>query len=385
MLWSLLDTNKQFLKGSVMGKIRKFIGFNLYDIGYRESYFKDMAKQGLILKKMGRFFATFEKGEPIDTEYRIKALVGEEKVKGTADYYWPDGVSEIAALGWINIGICGTYYVFRCIDVENFEEPPFTDAEHNKIRRRTKSFFLWLLTSIISLGMLAVQLFGVHILYERTVTVLMWTLIVMLAWCAYKDISALRLFRQYKREHYIEHDKDWETVRGTRQALNAVISVILMAGVFAILYLPFPDKTYSLNENFDIDAPVLRLSDIDNEQTRQTYDDYLRVTSSAFAPFRYELLERDLNTGNMLEVKYYMLSFKFLSEGLKEEFTDYWGDLNDYENIDYHSDKFGYIDVGTLGGRVAYIEDGNVVIFVKYQGEQSQEKFICVIEQTFGE
>lgn len=363
-------------------KVRKFLGLNLYDIGYRESYFKDMAKQGLILKKMGRFFATFEKGEPTETEYRIKVLAGEEKEKGTADYYWPDGVSEIASLGWINVGICGTYYVFRCVDVEKFKEPPFDNTEHYKISNRRRSFFFWLLTTIISLGMLAVQLFGVHILYERTVTVLMWALVVMLAWCAYKDISALKLFRQYKKEHYIEHDKDWEKIRRTKRASNAVISLILLAGVFVILYLPFPDKTYNLNENFYIDAPVLRLSDIDNEQARPTEEDYLRVTSSVFAPFRYELCERDLNTGNKLEVKYYRLSFNFLSKGLKEEFTAFWGGLNDYDN---HSDEFEYINVGKLGGSVAYIEYGNVVIFVKYQGKQSEEKFISAIEQAFGE
>lgn len=368
-----------------MGEIRKFLGFDTYDIGYRESYFKDMAKQGFILKKMGKFFATFEKGEPIDTEYRIKVLGNpHDDEYEDEDRSWWDRASEIASLGWINVGAWGMCCVFRCVDVDNFEEPSFTDEEYRKIKKKFKLLFLLLLTSLITLGPLVLQLFGHHILYERIVTILMWALIATLAWCIYKDISFFILLRQYKK-HYIEHDKDWETVRRTRRVANWALVFIILMGTLFISYLPFADKTYSMSEEFNIDAPVLRLSDIDNGQTRPTDEDYILVTSSALAPFRYELCESDLNTGNRLEVKYYKLSLKYLSEGLKDEFTDYWGDLNDHDNIKYHSDKFEYIDVGTLCGRVAYIEDGNVVIYIKYQGTQSEDKFISAIEQAFGE
>jgi len=51
--------------------IKKWILDDSWAIGRNESWFSDMAKRGLHLKKIGRQFAHFEKGEVKQTEYRV--------------------------------------------------------------------------------------------------------------------------------------------------------------------------------------------------------------------------------------------------------------------------------------------------------------------------
>jgi hypothetical protein len=61
-------------------------------IGEHESWFADMAAQGLFLKKMGIYFARFEKSEPRKMRYRIdvtaKKTLSTEQIETYADRGW---------------------------------------------------------------------------------------------------------------------------------------------------------------------------------------------------------------------------------------------------------------------------------------------------------
>ncbi len=58
-----------------MGKtVRKLMLDDLFAIGRNESWFVDMSKKGLHLRKFGRMFIHFEKGEPEEIRYRMEAL-----------------------------------------------------------------------------------------------------------------------------------------------------------------------------------------------------------------------------------------------------------------------------------------------------------------------
>lgn len=52
--------------------VHKMLLGDLWRIGEYESWFSDMAREGLHLKKTGYLFAYFEKGEPEDIRYRIE-------------------------------------------------------------------------------------------------------------------------------------------------------------------------------------------------------------------------------------------------------------------------------------------------------------------------
>lgn len=109
-------------------KVKKFIKGETYDIGSRESWLRDMAKKGYILKKMGTAFATFEIGEPVDTEYRIKMA------------YQTD--NQFEEYGWERVAAIDDQVVYRCKDVNNSTELPVYDLEYERLFKRAKRYEL---------------------------------------------------------------------------------------------------------------------------------------------------------------------------------------------------------------------------------------------------
>lgn len=84
--------------------IRKLRPTDYWRIGEHESWFEYMASQGLHLKKMGRWFAKFTKGEPKQMRYRIevscnKAITSEQKEMYSEN-------------GWDYVTIHGSFNVF---------------------------------------------------------------------------------------------------------------------------------------------------------------------------------------------------------------------------------------------------------------------------------
>ncbi|ATW23513.1 DUF2812 domain-containing protein [Candidatus Formimonas warabiya] len=49
--------------------VRRFMQDDIWNLGRNESWFSDMAKKGLHLRRIGLFFATFEKAEPQKTKF----------------------------------------------------------------------------------------------------------------------------------------------------------------------------------------------------------------------------------------------------------------------------------------------------------------------------
>nr|WP_282433727.1 DUF2812 domain-containing protein [Desulfosporosinus hippei] len=72
-------------------------------MGRNESWFSGMARKGLHLKKIGRLFVYFEKGEPKETKYRIDYLK-EAPSQEQLDVYHD--------CGWNFIAKNGYFYVF---------------------------------------------------------------------------------------------------------------------------------------------------------------------------------------------------------------------------------------------------------------------------------
>ena len=86
-----------------MGKlVKRLILDDMYALGRNESWFADMAKKGLHLKRFGRFFVHFEKGEPKETTYRID-IIKEKPSRERLDVYHD--------CGWDLVANNGEFYI----------------------------------------------------------------------------------------------------------------------------------------------------------------------------------------------------------------------------------------------------------------------------------
>ena len=361
-----------------MGEVRKFLGFNLYDIGYRESYFKDMAKKGLFLKRMGTISAVFEEGEPIETEYRIKLLGRyDDEIKSNEEM--DEIIGNIEELGWELVYTEQLNHVFKCIDIENYKEPPIDESEYKRFNKETRPSTLWflLINLVLICFVMCVKWFGLAALLETGTLVIVWAFLVIEVLLVYRAISVLRIKRRYKNKLPIDHHKDWGSVRRKKRASYLAAAFLILLGAFVCFAITLPAKTYRLSEDVNITAPILRLSDIEDEYISSN-EGAVKVSSSVLVPFKYELEEQD----GELKVIYYELRFESLSAVLRKVYTHYWDELNKCKNIKYNSDEFDYFNA--FNGAV-YIEDEDRVVYVEYHGDMTTEKLIEAVEQTFGE
>lgn len=82
-----------------------------YDIEGLQSYFEEMAAKGLHLKKDGIFayFASFERGEPLEARYRLDVREGQGRPT-------EEQTELCGELGWEYVDSIGVFHVFRTYD-----------------------------------------------------------------------------------------------------------------------------------------------------------------------------------------------------------------------------------------------------------------------------
>jgi|SRR5665648_52685 len=101
-----------------MGKlVKRLMLDNIYAIGRNESWFSDMAKNGLHLKKIGCFFIYFEKGKPKETNYRIDIIMKKPSQEQMDVYH---------DCGWDIVANHESFYIFSA-DKKSFIAELHTD------------------------------------------------------------------------------------------------------------------------------------------------------------------------------------------------------------------------------------------------------------------
>lgn len=94
--------------------IRKLRPSDYWRIGEHESWFADMAAEGLYIKKMGKFFAKFVKGEPNKMKYRIEVTSGQGITPDQMDLYSDNG--------WEYVTSYNVFHVFSSPAILNAPE-----------------------------------------------------------------------------------------------------------------------------------------------------------------------------------------------------------------------------------------------------------------------
>jgi hypothetical protein len=390
----------------MMGKIvRKLMLDSIYAVGRNESWFTDMSKRGLHLKKFGRLFVYFEKGEPKDTRYRMDIFM-QAPSQERLDMY--------EECGWHLVGKNGCFYVFAAEDVANISElhtdpveQGHTLEELNRLLKRNTMIFS--IAMVLLLGMI----FGMYFLVDEPVLFMVRGQIVqqllLIGVELYAFASGIRNYlsiRNLKKSLMqgspIDHHEDYRKARfyggtmGLLFNLMAVCSLIIpFVSMEKSIEYTLPEETVSL--------PIVRLSQIEtsDELVRDTHyisrgiDFRNRVESdwSPLAPVQYEIAEHGVVAGEMwgdksgeyspsIRTQFYRLTYDGLSEPLVKDLINryIWEDEIEILEIPYPGMDKVLLAEDDIRKQI-FACQGDKVMYVSYYGNADIAKIIPLVMQ----
>ncbi len=375
--------------------VRKVRPSDYWRIGEHESWFADMASQGLHLKKMGKIFAYFEKGEPQKMRYRIDVSM-KSKMQ-------PEQIEIYAESGWDYVTGYQGFHVFSSPverDAPEIHTDPaeqsFTLKELDKKLMLNAGFIVVALLLII--GMLSSLWFldgtPVYMLVDGA-AVTQTILTIVIGYQAYNSLLAAISIRALQKSLIegkpINHHAPWKK-RHRIQSTSAILFMIV-AGLTAIVpftQLVIMDTKTLPHESPDL--PIVRLADIEtnpalergeSEYIRDGVDWSNRISTkwSPFAPVQYESDENGMVPGEILQsiqTKYFQLSIPALADRLISELVkrhNYADRVDDYVETK-HPEFDRLIILEEKEMKEVYASKGKEVIFVRYYGNANVDLII---------
>jgi len=393
-----------------MGKIvRRLIQDDFWNLGRNESWFSDMAEQGLHLRRIGPVFVFFEKAEPRKTKYRI-------------DFISPAPTTERLALyqdcGWQFVTKCGALYVFSSPEDANAPELHTDPMEQSytlaEVNRQLK------IQAYSSLGFLVLFLVLILAMFflEHTPTLSMLSVLGLegpllmlvefyVTYTAVRNYLSLRKLKaSLSAGRSLNHREAW---RGPRR-ISAFISAVFFLVALLTLCLPFTalaqQKSYTLPEE-GVSLPVVRLADIERDAALERETQYnqqgvdwynsVNATWSLLAPVQYEINEHGTIANKMwadnsgtyspsLETHYYKLTFSGMADSLVDDLMDrYVHDFDPKVTVYTPANStFDLLFVAEDGIRTQIFACvGNEVVYISYFGEVPTEDLLALLPQIF--
>ncbi len=387
-----------------MGKlVKKLMLDDIYAIGRNENWFSAMARQGLHLRKFGRIFVYFEKGEPKETKYRIDYL------KGTPSQEQLDVYHDC---GWDFIANNGDFYVFST-DEKSCSPELHTDAIEQGFslseldKRLRNNLIIISIAMFLFLGMMA----GIYVLNDEPFLFMIkgqfvqqMLLVIVELYVFYAVIRNYVVVHNLKKSllqgQGINHNEDHRKAR----VLSGILAGIYLSIALFTVFIPFTDITKSKDYTLpkaDTDLPVIRLAEIEQnpDLVRETgyngnnIDWANRVSHdwSLLAPVQYEIEEHGIVNGEMwadksgmyspsITTRYYKLTFDSMAKNLTFDLINRYVRRDDIEIKEFNCpglDKI-YIAEDDIRKQIfAYL--GNQVMHITYYGKEKIEDIIPLI------
>jgi len=373
--------------------VRKLRPTDFWRIGEHESWFSDMAKEGLHFHSMGKYFARFKKGEPQEMEYRIEVT----STKAISD----DQISMYEENGWDYVSSFDQFHVFASPKsrhaVEIHTDPAeqfFTLQTLNK--KLIFNSIIVLLLSLLIIGMnVAVwfldntpvlQLVKGHVLQQ---TILSFFILYSVYLTIKGMLSILALRKQLKNGIPINHHAPWK--KNLRR--SAILNIVFIMIAFGSASLPFKQlfemDTITLPAEAT-DHKVVRLAELEQlpDLKRDEYfidgvnwANRLSTNWSIVAPIQYEIVEtfisNDSNENTLfISSEVYELRMTSLVEPLVHDLIKW----NSYLTKTFTKKQNASLDYLYIYGEGMYrnvvAAKGNVVTFVSYSGNEDTDVLI---------
>lgn len=377
-------------------KIRRLIINGQMEIGKTENWLHDLSEKGLHLKKLGSLFATFEKGEPRNINYRIDIIERKKREKKIKFH---------ENNGWKFISNLNDFHVFSSINnselKELYEDPKEQFEYISHLYKKAKSnTIIGIIALILFLGMM-IPLLLLDNFYLRMVEGYVLNQILIIIFQMYVFYS---IFKNYfltkklkkcvSKGEWINHNEPYRTSRR-----RAIIFYLLYFPLF-ILIITLPLIEISKDYRYELpyeknQLPVARLYDIEknDDLVRAERDigdeiDFFNQVDynwSLLAPIQYEIQERGeisnvmWNDGSgkyspSISTRFYELRFSFMSENLLNDIINRYVWRDEDKVIKKTSDYFDvlYITINDEKKQIFGCKD-NYVIYVRYYGYGSEE------------
>ena len=374
-----------------MRKVKWKIMVDNWRIGENESWFSDMAKEGWHLRKVGAFFAHFERGEPQDTQYRIDTSSNKKT----------------SVAGWQHVTKLGEFNVFSSPTElqapELYMDPVEQFYELKDLAgKMKKNNMLAIIMGILSLAMIIVVWFETLTLRFISGVFIPLVLIFMTSnfTALQANISIRALWKKLQRGIAIDHHATWRKKRRLTLAIHGFLIILLIVSISMLLVQTKLNNPQTLPIE-SVDLPIVRLAEIEQNpnlvREEHFVDDQLDMLNqysynwSPIAPLQYESNENGIVPGQLwqdedvtyspsLRTEVYRLNFPSLSEKLLADLVR----INMYEGdvVEQESDVFDSLFIyEEEGSKKVFVAKGKSVVYVAYFGYADTANILQQIEE----
>lgn len=390
--------------------VRKFMPDDIWNLGRNESWFSDLAEEGLHLRRIGLAFAVFERGEPKKMKYRID-VISPAPTEEQLEIYNESG--------WQFVTNIKELHIFSSPEESNYPELHTDPVEQSYtltvLNKRLRS-------QVILISVCMALFFGMMFsmfFFEQTPTLAMMEaggiqrplLIFVEGYVFYiviRNFIALRNLRKSLFEgNPINHREDWRKPR----LVNGLIGAFFILVSFLTICIPAAEiavsKTYTLPET-PVDLPVIRLAEIEQNAALEREDGFFlrdvdwrnRVSYdwSPLSPVKYEISEHgvvqnemwDDNSGSYspsVETHYFKLLIPSMADSLIQDLMEWY--VDDYEpDLTIRERDHAFFEklvIAQSGIRKEIFAcSGNEVIYVQYFGKAKAEDIVKLLPQALG-
>ncbi|WP_102346294.1 DUF2812 domain-containing protein [Bacillus sp. Marseille-P3661] len=388
--------------------VRKFRSIDNWRIGEHESWFTDMAAEGLHLKKVGVHFAHFIKGEPKKMRYRIdvtdhKKILTEQKLK-----YVDSGWDYVTSYGFFN--------VFSSPVESNSPELYSDPVEQSFTLKKLDKKFAWSATISILITMLMIGLLFALLFLDGTPTlalvegqVIQQTVItIFVGYSSFTSLQAALAIRALRKSLLegkpINHSAPWKKQRRVTTFFAIMVIIITLLGTahpFIQLVLK-ETKTLPLKDN---GLPIVRLADVEqNAELIRPQSTFIRdgidwgnrysYDWSLLAPVQYVSDEIGHVPNQMwkdgsgeylptITTRIYQLRYTFLSENVVNDLIKRYslayqgGEINVIKDSD-----FDILMIYTVDNfKEVFAAKGKQIMYIRYHGHADLDSLLVSVEE----
>ncbi len=377
-------------------------------IGEHENWFEEMAAEGFYLKKLGKIFATFEKGEPKQMKYRIDISI-DRKISD-------DQLEVYAESGWGYVTRDKLFYVFSSPVELNAPELHTDSAEQSftikKLDQKLVGNAVFtVVATIVMIGMLT----AIWLLEGTPIYVLIegWAIqqTILAAFIGYSAYTSLRasfsiraLRKNLMEGKPINRYATWKKRDRLRSAFAVVFAIVIgLSAVIPVVQL-VKHTTKTLPEG-TVDLPIVRLADI--ERNPDLIRDKLGYMDDGvdwgnrytfkwgpFAPVQYDTDESGVVSGKMwrdgsgqyspsVHTKAFQLTIPSMADSLIADLVK-WHQFDenkeDYVEMN-HPDFERLIVYEDAEMKKIFASKGKGVIYVRYHGDADTNSIVGEIER----